>query len=656
MNIATDVSNDGDKPVKLIVRNVVVDPDGKVVQSKDMKVRVQARSNMTVNSRPQPISNPRLWSPESPILYKVVTSVIDAATGKMLDEVTTKTGLRFFAFDPQKGFSLNGKPYKLRGVNRHQDLWPVGVALDDEAHRRDIGLIKDMGCNFLRIAHYPQDDALLEACDEMGLLAWEEIPIVCTIPDSRRHDDVCEENLVEMIRQHYNHASVVAWGYMNEILLHAPQSDSPQWPAVKERTVRLAQRLEKRLKEEDPGRVSVMAFHQSDRYNEVGLNLVDVSGWNLYQGWYVDKLEDFDKWCIDQHERHPDHPIIISEWGAGSDRRLHSYESKPFDFSIEYQQKYIEHYLPFIESKEWISGCTYWNFIDFNVADRQESMPRFNNKGLFYNDRTPKDVAYYFKAMWRKDIPVLHIATRDWTKRTGTADKKHMVKVYSNCSEVELSVNGKSCGRQNVENCTAIFSVTLPEGQCVLTASGHGGKGEIQDAVTIENQYIPAVYDGRELAINVGSNCSYTSAVNHLTWLPDQRYEQGKWGWIDGKQHSTKSEIFNTVDGPLYQTWIEDLTQYRIDAPKGIYEVELLTADCSHPAKQGAFLLGSGDTEMQKGANKFTISICGKTVEPTFAPADGERYLRANRLRYVVRNDGGAIVIDLTPLSGHTML
>lgn len=656
MKIRTKVSNDSDKPASLIVRNVILDPDGKTLQTKDTKLKLKAKENATAICQPQAISNPRLWSPESPTLYKVVTSVIDAKTGKVLDEVTNKTGFRFFAFDGNKGFSLNGKPYKLRGVNRHQDQWPVGVALDDEAHRRDIRLMKDMGCNFIRIAHYPQDDAILEACDEMGLLAWEEIPIIDMVPDNAVYADNCEENMVEMIRQHYNHTSVIAWGYMNEILLTAPRPGTKEWPATKERTVKLAQRLEKRLKEEDPLRASVMAFHQMKEYNDIGLNLVDVSGWNLYSGWYGGDLFGFDRFCNEQHELYPDQPMIISEWGAGSDRRLHSLEPKAFDFSIEYQQKYIEHYLPFIEQKEWISGCAYWNFIDFNVAERQESMPRVNNKGMFYNDRTPKDVAYYFKAMWRGDIPVVHIATRDWAQRTGKADMAHTVKVYSNCQEVELTVNGKSYGKKRVDNCFATFQVQLPDGRSTLMASGTGDKGAAQDVATIDNTVISDTYDGGELAINVGSNCYYTSAVTHLTWLADQKYAQGKWGWIDGTQRSTTSEIFNTVDGPIYQTWAEDLTQYRIDAPKGTYEVELLVTDCSRPAKQGAYLLGRGDEDAQKDANRYTITICGKTVEPAFTPAEGGRYMQANRLRYIVNNTSDAIVIDLAPLSGKTML
>lgn len=141
----------------------------------------------------------------------------------------------------------------------------------------------------------------------------------------------------------------------------------------------------------------------------------------MYQGWYGGDLNGFDRFLDTQHSQYPDRSLIISEWGAGSDRRLHSKSPVPFDFSIEYQQKYIEHYLPYIERNDFISGGAYWNFIDFNVAERQESMPRVNNKGLFYNDRKPKDVAYYLKSMWRRDIPVVHIAVRDRDRFVGEA-------------------------------------------------------------------------------------------------------------------------------------------------------------------------------------------------------------------------------------------
>ena len=261
--------------------------------------------------------------------------------------------------------------------------------------------------------------------------------------------------------------------------------------------------------------------------------------------------------------------MIISEWGAGSDKRLHSTQGRAFDFSIEYQQTYIEHYLPFIENTEWISGCAYWNFIDFNVAARQESMPRVNNKGLAYNNRIWKDVAYYFKAMWRKDIPVIRIASRDWEMRTGEINKPQSIKIYSNMPEVELFINGQSIGCQKIANCHTVFNVILPEGISVLMAQGIKNGKTVQDAMTIQFKSLPNIAEGDELAINVGSNCYFTSDISNLTWLPDQPYTAGGWGYIGGKAHSTTSEIYNTLDGPIYQTWREGNWSYKIDAPIG---------------------------------------------------------------------------------------
>ena len=138
-------------------------------------------------------------------------------------------------------------------------------------------MMKDLGANFIRISHYPQDDALLDECDRLGIMAWEEIPIVNFVPDTPGYDDNCEQNLVEMIRQHYNHPSVIAWGYMNEILLTAPGKDKDDFQPCRDRTVALARRLEAKLKEEDSLRTSVMAFAASNEYNEIGLNLEDVA-------------------------------------------------------------------------------------------------------------------------------------------------------------------------------------------------------------------------------------------------------------------------------------------------------------------------------------------------------------------------------------------
>ena len=652
IQVKGEVTNDAETAVTLEVQNQIYSPQGDLLQTRKQKVKLKAGETREFGYVSDVIANPDLWSPETPSLYKVKTQLLNPKTNEVIDEKTNKVGFRWFAFDGNKGFSLNGKPYKLRGVNRHQDQAPVGVALDDEAHRRDIRLIKELGCNFIRISHYPQDDAIVEMCDELGLLAWEEIPIINIVPDTPGYADNCELNLREMIRQHYNHPSIIAWGYMNEILLTVPPVDSPEWQPCKERTVALAQRLEAALKEEDSSRVSVMAFNMTNLYNEIGLDLEDVVGWNLYQGWYVDKLEDFNKWCEDQHRRYPHHPMIISEWGAGSDRRLHTTEGRAFDFSMEYQQTYVEHYLPFIEEKEWISGCTYWNFIDFNVAARQESMPRVNNKGLFYNDRTPKDVAYYFKSMWRKDIPVLRIASRDWKVRVGKEGETQQIKLYSNLPEVELFVNGESAGKQVTDNCHAVFNVVLPVGTSVLTAQGVYGNKPVEDVMTIDFRPLPDLSEGDELAINVGSNCFFTSALSNLTWLPDRPYVPGSWGYVSGEARSTTSEIVNTVDVPLYQTRREGEFTYKIDALDGNYEVELLMADVTRPAAQLANLLGKNKSEETAGETRFNIVICGRQVETNFSPADGGRYRTAFKRRYIVCNEEGCITIALEAVKG----
>jgi beta-galactosidase len=290
------------------------------------------------------------------------------------------------------------------------------------------------------------------------------------------------------------------------------------------------------------------------------------------------------------------------------------------------------------------------------VAARQESMPRVNNKGLFYNDRTPKDVAYYFKAIWRNDIPVLHIASRDWAFRTGKDEEVQPIKIYTNLDEVELILNGTSCGKQHPDNYNTIFNVKLPTRNSSLIARGYKDGSLVEDVMMITFHPFPDLAQGDELAVNVGSNCYFTSDVGNLTWLPDQPYTAGGWGYVNGNNRSTTSEIYNTIDGPVYQTWMEDITEYKINAPAGTYEVELLMADVSRPARQQANLLGNGDERTNVASNRFGITICGKVVEQDFSPADNHRYLNACRRRYIVHNNDGYIDVCFTPLQGKPVL
>lgn len=586
----------------------VLDADGKSVVQSLRNIRLDAEGTFAVKERLQ-LENPRLWSPESPYLYSVKVSLKDERGKVLKDEMRVPLGVRWFSMDAQEGFKLNGKPMKLIGACRHQDQMPMGIALSDEMHRRDMQLLKDMGANFVRLAHYPQDDAVLRACDELGMLVWEEIPVVDLIALGDEFRTNATSALREMIRQHYNHPSVIMWGYMNEAVIQLQYRVKKQrLNGFYENTLALARHLEETLKMEDPYRLSTMAYHGNQIYNQIGLsNITDVSGWNLYQGWYENDFKSFDRFVDEEHRKYPYRPLIISEFGAGSDSRLQSLEPQIFDFSMQWQQLYLEYYLPAIMKRPFIVGATEWNFIDFSSASRQETTPHINNKGLMYNDRRPKDVFYYFQAFLRKDIPVLHIAVDDWKYRTVVSDGEaveHPVKAYSNLDRVELSVNGKKLSVQGIENCHAGWRVPLVVGRNTLVASGiyQGKKVEqVSDVfVKIQPRHIAAANIRQlELAVNVGSNCFFMDDKSDLCWLPDQVYTPGSWGYVGGEvfyrspgRIGTTAEVKNTRNVPLLQTKRKDIKAYRFDLSDGEYEVELLFADLNAPSERVTYDLG----------------------------------------------------------------
>ena len=572
--------------------------------------------------------------------------------------------MRWCEFDAQKGFYLNGKPYKLNGMCRHQDMRPYGIALDDDMHRRDLRMLKDMGCNFIRLAHYPQAEAVLEMCDKLGMLVWEEIPVVNYVPEDDEFADNACQQLREMIRQHYNHSSIILWGYMNEILLKAHHEFPKQSEFDKEieRINALAARLEKIVHEEDDARHSVMALHGSDDYDKyLVANHSQVIGWNLYQGWYGGDLTDFERYLENQQEKHPRHPVIVSEWGAGSDLRLHSNCGEAFDFSCEYQQKYIEHYLPVISNTPYILGGSYWNFIDFSSAERGESMPHINNKGVVTPERRKKDVYYYFQAAWRKDKPVVHIATRDWEHRE-MVEKKQLVKVYSNAKEVSLWQNGKMLGTKPVGNNLALFLVEWQEGDNRLEARA----GETVDQTLVTYKKVPTDASLlHDIAINVGSRCYYQSEKTGVTWVADRAYKKGSWGHIGGFAAATQTEIACTDDGPLYQTMLKGIEGYRFDVPPGSYELELIFVDTRQQKVQSIYLLGKDKHKegaaittngLSHGMDGFSITVNGKEVEANLKPGSEVDFFTAMRRSYLVQANENGILVKFYSKNGETFL
>lgn len=639
VRVVGTVKNTTSSKRKFEVINTVLDATGKKVAESTSSGKVDTNAEIRFINQLTPVANRRLWSPDDPYLYTLETTIKEK--GKVLDKRSDKFGFRWFEIGPDKGFLLNGKPIKLRGTNRHQDYLGMGFAVPDALQVKDMEIIKDAGFNFVRLAHYPQSPAILEAADRLGLLIWEEIPIVNYVTISDKFNQNSEVMLREMIRQHRNHPSVVMWGYMNEIFLRTPKENEEN---IKKATVALAQRLDDVSHEEDPTRPTTIAFHGSEVYNTTGLGeIADITGWNLYNGWYSKTFEDFGKFMDDQHKRYPNRPLIISEYGANGDLRLHSTNTRRFDSTIEYQRMFHESYMAQMNARPYIAGMAIWNQFDFAAELRGETIPHLNQKGMLTYDRKPKDIHYFYKANYSTK-PVLHIATRDWALRGGTDDAPAKIDVYTNMGEVELLHNGVSLGKKRPNDIRKIvWEAVLKNGKNVLTARGKtGGKKAVSDSTTVI--YKRFTLNSAEIAVNVGSNAQFIDE-NKVIWLADQAYKAGSWGYIGKDIKTIYSEppdrnVLGTLDDPLFQTMQENLTSYRFDVPAGSYEIELLFAEMKFN---------------QPGERVFSIKLNKKPVLENIdlARDPGPQKAVVKQLTYT-GNEG--IRIDLVAVKGRPVL
>jgi len=556
VHIAGTIANQSDQPAHVNVISSVIDAEGRLLTSITSDVRVSVGASSSFDQTTSPIAHPHLWSPASPYLYRVRTEVRDG--NELVDVSENPLGFRSFSVDAQSGLTLNGQPLRLFGTNRHQDYAGLGNALSDDQHRRDVRLIKETGFNFLRLAHYPQAPAVLEEADRTGLVIWEEIPIVNRITTSAAFAENSERMLVEMIRQHFNHPSIFFWGYMNEVML---RKADPLPERYYEILSDLARRLDKRAHAEDPTRRTVMALSQGELTDDKGLgDIPDILGMNLYFGWYYGKFEDLGEFVDRMHRQRPSRPLMISEYGAGTDERIHALNPGRFDFSSEYGQEFHLASFPQIESRPFLLGSAVWNQFDFGSPSRQDTKYGINTKGLFFYDRTPKDSSFYYQAALLTK-PMLTIA-REWHEHAG--DRHQPIRVYTNQPQVELFVNGKSAGSQSVRNRIARWQVELSPGKNRIVARA----GALEDATTI-------TFEERTFfAVNAGGEYDYIDHA-HVYWEADHPYQPGSWGYVGGEAKLTHRAILGTDEDALYQASREGMERYQFDVPDGTYEVTL---------------------------------------------------------------------------------
>ncbi len=377
------------------------------------------------------VEDPHLWNGlEDP--YRYIVDLTVEQDGAIVDALSDYVGFRYFTVDPDQGFFLNGQSYPLRGVSRHQDRRDKGYALSREDHETDMGILYDLGANAVRLAHYPQDPYFYELCDRYGVIVWAEIPHVGGTAATEEFAANLKMQLQEMIRQHYNHPSILFWGLQNEI-----NNDS---------IIDMMSMLNDVAHEEDPTRCTTQAIERANP----PIYPTDVLAYNIYPNWYYEaNLSDM---MDTAYALEDSRPIGISEYGAGASLVQHEEnaqlsigQSRGQWHPEEFQSNWHEDALAQINQKDYL-WCTFvWNLFDFASDGKAEGgQLGINDKGLVSHDRsTPKDAYYLYKANWNQRDRFVHITS----KRFDVRDYETIsVKVYSNCESVTLTVNGETIG------------------------------------------------------------------------------------------------------------------------------------------------------------------------------------------------------------------
>ena len=384
------------------------------------------------------LENAHLWDGvRDPYLYTCVVRLV--LNGDVQDEVRQRFGVRSFHVDPQKGFFLNGRHYPLHGVSRHQDRKALGNAITRKMHDEDMQLIKELGANTIRLAHYQHDQYFYDLCDEAGMVVWAEIPYISEHMPNGRENTISQ--MKELITQNYNHASIVCWGVSNEITI----STKDKRDMLDNHHV-----LNDLCHEMDKTRLTTLAcYAMCGPFNPVA-HITDLVSWNLYLGWYVPGLFLNDLWMEFFHLCYPNRPLGFSEYGAEGMPNLHSDHPHRGDHTEEYQAIYHEYMLHCFAHHSWMWATHVWNMYDFAADARdQGGEPGMNHKGLVTFDRkTKKDSFYIYKAWW-SDEPFVHICSKRYADRT---ENEIEVKVYSNQKQVSLYVNGEKLGEQEGEH------------------------------------------------------------------------------------------------------------------------------------------------------------------------------------------------------------
>jgi len=471
LDVTAQISNGRQGKVPLTLVASVLDAEGKTVVSSEESITLAPRDTAPYFFH-LTVPQPHLWSGrKDPYLYQAVVE-LRSTNGETVDRVEQPLGLRYYWIDPEQGFYLNGQPYHLHGVDRHQDFMDKGWAISEADMDTDIGLLKELGVTVIRCAHYQHSDYFYSLCDRAGILVWAEIPQVNVVRTTPEFATTSRSQLLDLIRQNLNHPAIFVWSMSNEIGSH---SDDPHREIMD--LVALAHG-------EDPTRPTIQAASTGARPE---LNKIpDQLGWNIYPGWYNGDKEDYGR-VLDAHRNTSRQGgFCISEYGAGANAAQHEQnpkQPKPGGqwHPEEWQAEVHEAAWPALKQRPFVWGTFVWCMFDFAVGTRHEGgQPGLNDKGLVTRDRqTKKDAFFYYKANW-SDEPVLYITSRRFTERTNAVTD---IKIYSNAKEPELFINGVSQGkRSDGQNCVFVWrDLTLAPGENKISATAQASGQTLTD-------------------------------------------------------------------------------------------------------------------------------------------------------------------------------
>lgn len=476
------------------------EPSGRVVATRRTPFNLAPGDAAQAVTEALTVASPHRWNGLSDAyVYSVAVQIVLA--GRVVDEVVQPLGLRTLAITEADGFLLNGRPYPIYGVNRHQDLRDHGWALTAADHERDVALIGEVGATAIRLAHYPQSDYFHTLCDRAGLLLWNEVPFVNETPNPAEPPDQpsaqtqafnanLEEQLREMILQRYNHPSIAFWGLFNE--LRPGQMNTVALPEVR--------RLNALAHELDPARITVGA---SDKLANPTNFIPDRIAYNVYPGWYSafgsGPTGDIGGLVGQRFAEQKNRRVALSEYGAGGNPAQHQ-EGPPDAPQANGGPVHPEEWQAYVHERDWAQlqnnprlwGTFVWAMFDFSSDGRSEGgQDGINDKGLVTQDRrVKKDAFYFYQANWSR-TPMVYIASRRMTPRTQAVTE---VKVYSNCPEVELLLYGVSLGRVKPDAIRVARwpKVRLQPGANPVVAIGRTGNQEVRDTCTWTLTPIPA--------------------------------------------------------------------------------------------------------------------------------------------------------------------